>query len=173
MKSYNICKISHDRRNAAILFFIYFMIIFQQKVKICQSQVYFLPWKQLTTSQREAAKCLGYKTKKAWNCNLSYNAVSYWWSDLPQEQKLCAVTLGFDERSWDLLPTPVYKYFWRDLTSDQQKAAKCIGYIGPYVWDSGVVIDVFITKWNNLSKEIKECAKVLQFEECSWDTFGE
>jgi len=91
------------------------------------------------------------------------------WSELSETELQAAVTLGYDELTWDLDgKVPVDRLLWKDLTKSQQEAAKVLNFNQKF-WDEDVFVDVYERSWIELTEEQIKAAKALGYKKSSWN----
>ena len=100
------------------------------------SSVEELPWGQLTTEQKDAARIIGYN-RLSWNAakqeeqqqqetNIIDDTL---WVDLPPDIQLALMVLGHNQNSWDNEATSsVEELPWSQLTAQQKNAAMIMGF---------------------------------------------
>lgn len=135
----------------------------------------------LTEEEKKAAAVLGFNRKK-WDMDSStgsetggkgYDDMD--WSDLPQNVKKAAQTMGYTESMWNNdQDCPLEDKKWRELTSEQKNAAKILGY-NRRLWDKGsdALPSYDHLNWAQLPSEVRDAAKYLKYSQNIWDNDGE
>mmetsp|Transcript_25761 Transcript_25761/g.52377 ORF Transcript_25761/g.52377 Transcript_25761/m.52377 type:complete len:194 (-) Transcript_25761:1482-2063(-) len=145
---------------------------------------YEYKWIALTSKQKDAARALGYNSRKWDNSSAPEpSAIRHDYWDNPPDgergltsvERSAATLLGYNEGSWEDL----YENFdWVELPtgvpgrSDNEnvkRAAKQLGF-NRTTWDSNATSpttgDLY---WANLTETEKEAAEIIGYNECLWN----
>ena len=138
------------------------------------SFLFLAAWWNLTPEQQAAADEFGYDCH-SWEYNLGPSNVviderftPYFkrqWQGLPNEQKIAAKQLKYNETTWDgVLNDPYADTEWATLTPAQQDLFEVLGYT------EGVYNDYFEYGWDELPNDVKQALQSLfDLTQETWD----
>eukprot|EP00751_Fragilariopsis_kerguelensis_P046684 CAMPEP_0170982236 /NCGR_PEP_ID=MMETSP0736-20130129/3498_1 /TAXON_ID=186038 /ORGANISM="Fragilariopsis kerguelensis, Strain L26-C5" /LENGTH=435 /DNA_ID=CAMNT_0011405405 /DNA_START=271 /DNA_END=1582 /DNA_ORIENTATION=- len=162
-------------------------------------------WEELPEEAKAAAKKFGYTSAKQWNNQIYYD-VSWdqlngelraaavfpathltkddYWSELPEDLKAAAISLGYTEEMWDngRMPVETFEKMWDQLTEEQRLSAMLLFGYTEDTWNVDVdwkdeVAEDDEKKWNNINKNnwneltpvLQRTAGILGFDQKTWD----
>jgi hypothetical protein len=170
------------------------------------NEIDYKTWEEMTPEEQAAGKVLGYN-KKVWtqlttlwhqhaednpdsdsegDLNDSFSCFSaMFWSDLPEDARAAAKTLGYTETVWDEDSSIALGAKWfSQLTSEQRRAAIVLGY-DSQSWnehtesnltlsaasedDASFVLPFDHLRWDALPTNAREAAEVIGYTKEVWD----
>jgi hypothetical protein len=129
----------------------------------------FIEWSELGLHEKESAEALGYK-KYSWN-NLEVSDLEESsFKDLSASQQALALSLGFDEDTWDCFVSHYHGYHWSELEdANVEQYFTTLGWTKD-IWDNkGNAPDSDDKSWKELTEEERRAATKICYTEKAWD----